>query len=326
MKRGHLRAIFATSTVAAGVNFPARTIVLVNSDLFNGHAFLPLTGTEFHQMMGRAGRRGLDKIGFLVAVPGRFMDIVHVRKLLFRKPEAVESRIRNDFSMTLNLLLSQTPQDIRTILANSLATFQSARRTGGRREERANELWRDFLRHLDFLKKEGFVGPDDRLTETGLWASRLRLDQPLLIAECLRGDVFPKDDEGLLAGVLAPFIYDGDQELWIDPKRVSKKLKSAWDAVKQVLRPLIRRMEGGGFPVRPLYLWTACAVFAWARGKDWQEIVAEIGLSEGDLAMLILRTADNLRQLMALKDTHPEIADLARRAREAILREPVAFD
>jgi len=42
--------------------------------------------------------------------------------------------------------------------------------------------------------------------------------------------------------------------------------------------------------------------------------------------MLILRTADNLRQLMALKDTHPEIADLARRAREAILREPVAFD
>ncbi|OPY90849.1 MAG: ski2-like helicase [Syntrophaceae bacterium PtaU1.Bin231] len=326
MNKGHLRAIFATSTVSAGVNFPARTIVMVNSDLFNGRAFLPLTGTEFHQMLGRAGRRGLDKIGFLVAVPGRFLDIVHVRKLLFRKPEAVESRIRNDFSMALNLLLSQAPEDIRRILANSLATFQSARRSGGRREERAGELWKDFLRHLDFLKNEGFVGADDRLTETGLWASRLRLDQPLLIAECLRRDVFPKDDEGLLAGVLAPFIYDGDQEPWIDRKRISRKLKGAWDNLKTALRPLIRRMESCGFPVRPLYLWTACAVFAWARGKEWDEIVAEIGISEGDLAMLILRTADNLRQLMALKDTHPETAALAGRAREAILREPVAFD
>ena len=63
MKRGHLQAIFATSTVAAGVNFPARTIVLFNSDLFNGREFAPLTGIEFHQMTGRAGRRGQDKIG-----------------------------------------------------------------------------------------------------------------------------------------------------------------------------------------------------------------------------------------------------------------------
>ena len=54
MKKGHLRAIFATSTVAAGVNYPARTIVLFNSDIFNGREFSPLSGTEFHQMTGRA--------------------------------------------------------------------------------------------------------------------------------------------------------------------------------------------------------------------------------------------------------------------------------
>ncbi len=83
MKQGHLQAIFATSTVAAGVNFPARTIVLMNSDLFNGHEFSPLGGTEFHQMTGRAGRRGQDRVGFMLAVPGRFMDLIHIRKLLF---------------------------------------------------------------------------------------------------------------------------------------------------------------------------------------------------------------------------------------------------
>ena len=58
MNRGHLRAIFATSTVAAGVNYPARTIVLFNSDRYNGHEFSPMNGIDFHQMTGRAGRRG----------------------------------------------------------------------------------------------------------------------------------------------------------------------------------------------------------------------------------------------------------------------------
>jgi superfamily II RNA helicase len=127
MKQGCLDAIFATSTVAAGVNFPARTIVLFNSDLFDGQAFSPMNGTEFHQMTGRAGRRGKDKIGFLLAIPGRFMDLTHVRDLLFKAPEAVQSRIRSDFSMVLNLLLSQTPEDIREIFASSFAAFQQKR-------------------------------------------------------------------------------------------------------------------------------------------------------------------------------------------------------
>ncbi len=83
MNRGHLRVIFATSTIAAGVNFPARTIVLFNSDLFNGHDFQQLSATEFRQMTGRAGRRGQDKIGFMLAVSGRFMDLNHIRRLLF---------------------------------------------------------------------------------------------------------------------------------------------------------------------------------------------------------------------------------------------------
>ena len=89
MKMGKLRAIFATSTVAAGVNYPARTIVLFNSDLFNGNDFSPLSSTEFHQMTGRAGRRGRDNIGFMLAVPGRFMDLQHLKKLFFKKPDAI---------------------------------------------------------------------------------------------------------------------------------------------------------------------------------------------------------------------------------------------
>ncbi len=327
MKKGHLHAIFATSTVAAGVNFPARTIVLFNSDLFNGHEFSPLKGTEFHQMTGRAGRRGQDKIGFLLVAPGRFMDIDHIRRLIFKKPEDIESQIRNDFSMALNLLLSQTPEDIRDIFERSLAAYQ---RTGngkkGYPQTDGSSLWEAFSRHLNFLKQEGFVDENERLTENGVWASKLRLDQPLLIAECLRKDAFPTNDEKLLAAVIAPFVYDGDQNIKITDRKISKKLTRAYNRVLSVLQPLSSRMKAAGFSVTPLYLWTSSAIHDWARGGDWEDIIQRLGIADGDMAMLILRTADNLRQITSLKDTHPEVAALAFRARDAILREPVIFE
>ncbi len=124
MNRGHLRVIFATTTIAAGVNFPARAIVLFNSDLFDGHDFHPLSATEFRQMTGRAGRRGQDKIGFMLPMSGKFMDLRHIRRLLFSMPEDILSQLRNDFAMVLNLLLSQTPSDIHGIFERSLAAYQ----------------------------------------------------------------------------------------------------------------------------------------------------------------------------------------------------------
>jgi len=326
MKKGHLDAIFATSTVAAGVNYPARTIVLFNSDLFNGHEFSPLTGTEFHQMTGRAGRRGLDKIGFLLIVPGRFMDPVHVRNLLYRQAEDIASQLRNDFSMVLNLLLSQTPAGIREIFENSLAAYQRSRQRRRPATETGAGLWNDFRRYLNFLKAEGFVDGEDRLTESGVWACRLRLDQPLLIGECIKRNAFP-DDPALMAAVIAPFVYDGDQEILLkDKHRRYRKLNEACRRIAATVRPILRRLEEAGFATRPLYFWTSWVVYAWADGGDWEEIILRAGIADGDMAMLLLRTADNLRQIMSLRDTHPEIAARAEAARAAILREPVTFE
>jgi len=327
MKQGYLRAIFATSTVAAGVNFPARTIVLMNSDLFNGHEFSPLSGTEFHQMTGRAGRRGQDRVGFMLTVPGRFMDLIHIRKLLLKKPEAIASRIRSDFSMILNLLLSQTPDDIRDIFAKSLASYQrshSEAPKGGQGER--TDLWTDFQRHLRLLKEEGFVDGGNRLTDNGIWASKLRLDQPLLIAECLRKDVFPHGDEKLLAAVIAPFVYDGDQDLAVIRKELPRRLTRAYDRIIAALTDLAERLKAGGFPVAPLFLWPAVVIYEWAAGGDWNRIIRKIGIADGDMAMLIMRTADNLRQIASLRETHTETSALAAKAREAILREPVVFE
>ncbi len=325
MRRGHLDAIFATSTVAAGVNYPARTIVLFNSDIFNGRDFAPLTGTEFHQMTGRAGRRGLDRIGFLMVVPGRFMNIRHIRDLLCSGADDIRSQIRPDFSMVLNLLLSQTPADMRHILERSLAVEQARRRVKDGRSVKGDLLWRDFLRYLSFLKAEGFVDDEGRLTENGLWAAKLRLDHPLLIAECIKSDAFPADPS-LLAAVIAPFVYDGDQDMRPrDKRRPARLLAEAFETVLEVIEPLADRMEKAGFTVNPLFLWPAQAVYDWSRGSSWDDVVRRMGVADGDMAMLVLRTADNLRQIASLKDTHPDLARRAAEAVEIILREPVLF-
>ena len=130
MNQGQLEAIFSTSTVAAGVNFPARTVVLMQSDRFNGREFADLTATELQQMIGRAGRRGKDHIGFALVVPGMHQDPALLQTLKDSPPEPIRSRIQINFSMTLNLLLSHRPEQIRELLALSLAAYQAQGQRG----------------------------------------------------------------------------------------------------------------------------------------------------------------------------------------------------
>ncbi len=114
-----------------GGSIPARTVVITQSDRFNGREFVELSATDLLQMTGRAGRRGMDKIGFCLAVPGPFNDVPLIASLLRSAPEPIESQISINFSMVLNLLLSQRPAEIKQLLGLSLATFQRLERAKG---------------------------------------------------------------------------------------------------------------------------------------------------------------------------------------------------
>jgi len=275
-------------------------------------------------MTGRAGRRGQDNIGFMLAVTGRFMDLGHIRKMLSAAPEDILSQLKNDFAMVLNLLLSQTPADVKKIFERSFAAWQQ-NKTDGHTASAAALLWEDFSLHLGFLQREGFVDASGKLTDDGRWAARLRLDYPLLVAECLREDAFPVDDEKLLAATVAVFAYDRDDEIQMATKELPHKLMAALRKMLVAVRPMSRRLQSAGFKSPQLYPSAGVAMYYWARGRSWDDVIKTTGIAEGDMASLVLRTGDNLRQIASLKDTHPETAACAMRAREAILREPVLF-
>jgi len=331
MTEGLLDAVFATSTVAAGVNFPARTIVLLNSDRFNGKDFLPLNPTEFHQMTGRAGRRGMDNIGFGVTVPGKFMDIRLTAKLLSSPPSDVDSQIKINFSMALNLLLSHTPDQIEDLLKKSFATYMiiKARKKRSACKSLRDEhkrLWRDFLHHLNFLKNTGYVTEQGTLTADGIWASQLRVDQPLMIAQGFRLGIFPESDPALLAAVITLFVNERESDDSIEKMFKPKTLLATFRKVKTSLEPFAKQMTDQGFDVRPLFLRPAAILYAWANGQPWEKVLSVAKMEEGDLAMLILRTADNLRHIRTLTRVFPEAAETSARSIELIMRYPVVIE
>ena len=104
MSAGLLDAIFATATVAAGVDFPARSVVLTGADARTGSGWRALSASELQQMTGRAGRRGRDNVGFVLAAPGLHQDPQRIAQLLKAPPDPLVSQFRATYTTLLNLL------------------------------------------------------------------------------------------------------------------------------------------------------------------------------------------------------------------------------
>lgn len=124
MRQGCLDAVFATTTLAAGVDFPARTVVITQSSIRKARDFTDLTIGEVQQIAGRAGRRGKDQVGFAVVTPSPYIDLGVLTKGLTGNPEAIDSQFTITYPMVLNLLKAHPHEQIQAILAKSFAQFQ----------------------------------------------------------------------------------------------------------------------------------------------------------------------------------------------------------
>ena len=128
MSAGLLDAIFATATVAAGVDFPARSVVLTGADARTAGGWRPLSASELQQMTGRAGRRGRDNVGFVVAAPGLHQDPLRIAQLLKASPDPLVSQFRATYTTLLNLLDAYgTFAHVREIAERSFAHRDSVR-------------------------------------------------------------------------------------------------------------------------------------------------------------------------------------------------------
>lgn len=128
---GLVKAVFATETLALGVNMPARSVVLEKLEKFNGEAHVGITAGEYTQLTGRAGRRGIDVEGHAVVLWQPGTDPAAVAGLASRRTYPLNSSFRPTYNMSINLLAQFGRPRAREILESSFAQFQADRSVVG---------------------------------------------------------------------------------------------------------------------------------------------------------------------------------------------------
>lgn len=136
---GLLRAVFATETLALGINMPARSVVIERLSKFNGETHESLTPGQFTQLTGRAGRRGIDDQGAAIVLWSPFVPFAQIATLAASKEFPLASAFRPTYNMTANLIERYGQEQAHEVLARSFAQFQ-ADRAAVRLRARADRL------------------------------------------------------------------------------------------------------------------------------------------------------------------------------------------
>ncbi|WP_328396766.1 DEAD/DEAH box helicase [Nocardia sp. NBC_00416] len=129
--KGLVRAVFATETLALGINMPARTVVLERLVKFNGETHAELTPGEYTQLTGRAGRRGIDVEGHAVVLWQPEVDTSAVAGLASTRTYPLRSSFKPGYNMSINLIDRLGSDEARLLLERSFAQFQADRSVVG---------------------------------------------------------------------------------------------------------------------------------------------------------------------------------------------------
>jgi ATP-dependent RNA helicase HelY len=129
--RGLVKAVFATETLALGINMPARSVVLDKLTKWNGETHADITPGEYTQLTGRAGRRGIDVEGHAVVVWSPGIDPRQVAGLASTRTYPLRSSFRPSYNMAVNLVAQMGREAGRTLLNSSFAQFQADRSVVG---------------------------------------------------------------------------------------------------------------------------------------------------------------------------------------------------
>lgn len=127
-QKGLIKVVFATETLAAGINMPARTTIIssISKRTDNGHR--TLSANEFLQMSGRAGRRGMDEIGYVVVIGTPFQTPDEVAQLVLSDANPLESKFSPRYSMVLNLLQRFSLEEAKELIFKTFGYFSSTDR------------------------------------------------------------------------------------------------------------------------------------------------------------------------------------------------------
>ncbi|HEY8302774.1 MAG TPA: DEAD/DEAH box helicase [Jatrophihabitans sp.] len=219
--RGLVKAVFATETLALGINMPARTVVLERLSKFNGETHADLTPGEYTQLTGRAGRRGIDVEGHAVVLWSPEVDPGRVAGLASTRTYPLRSSFRPSYNMAVNLVAQMGRTAARRLLESSFAQFQADRGVAGlakqirRNEQTLREYERELTCELGDIREYARLRRElsEREAELSRQGAKSRRAAVAKSLEALRpGDVIrvPSGRRAGLAIVLDPGVHPRD--------------------------------------------------------------------------------------------------------------------
>jgi ATP-dependent RNA helicase HelY len=180
-QRGLIKVVFATETLSLGINMPARGVVVSSFTKFDGANFSNLTTGELTQLMGRAGRRGIDVIGHGVILKESDVEVGTIYEVAMGPTLVVESKFLPSYNMALNLLRIYTPEQADALMERSFGQFQKRLAEDRTRERLGNvrarladirHLWDDHEVSIDDVAQ--YFKLEDRRRAIRIELKRLR--------------------------------------------------------------------------------------------------------------------------------------------------------
>jgi superfamily II RNA helicase len=339
--RGDLRAVFATDTLALGINMPARSVVLGSLSKFDGTSMRLLTPNEYQQLTGRAGRRGMDAKGAAV-IPYSPWDAFEPAFALLTGPlQPVISAFTLRYNTVLNLWTAGDQRRLRAAVAASLREFQrhgsvrrppaARRQRGARAAEREPGAWlsRHAQRELDatiaLLRRMGYIAPDDVLTVRGRLLRALFHPAGMPLVELCVTGALESLGPAELAEVVSWFTFDDDRSLR-NQHVPSHRLREVRRAVYQALKTVQNAEYQEGLALSPGVSDDFYGVaLNWWRGISLGGLLRQVDLAEGDLLVSLNQTIDLLQQVQGAVGQVVDSRDLwAAGGRSEALRQRLA--
>jgi len=336
-----LGVVFATETLALGVNMPARSVAIEKFSKYSDTGRRFLTSGEYAQMTGRAGRRGLDDEGHAIVCFAQEVALLDVGRVALSHPSELHSSFRPTYNFTANLINHFEIETALEVVQRSYAQFEADHRPAGSRRSLGDQMR---ARH-HVLEELGYAD-GWRLNAQGQLLRSIYHECDLLIAECVTAGIFNDLEPAQLAGLLSSFVFEAKRSSRSgkQPQTPVKRKKSLHDRLGperrlnlsermheiSILSARVREVEDRyrvPHPKEPDGKF-APVIAAWARGVTLGTVLdladVEIGqTSPGDFVRNAKQVADLCEQLSRMSDLG-EVADTAYEARDAVLRSVVA--
>jgi superfamily II RNA helicase len=310
-----LKVIFTTETFALGINMPSRSVMFDGLRKFYGRYVRNLKTRDFYQMAGRAGRRGIDKEGFVYCrINLHKINLDEVKRIIYSKPEEVRSQFNTSYATILNLY-EKYKDELFKIYPLSLHYFQS-------RKNEQKEALRLLEAKLKMLKEFDYIA-DNSLTEKGRFAKTV-YGYELILAELYEEKVLEQLDEFGLGVIASACVFEPrkNQRLPLGLSKNTRRIKAACEEIYEKIRDKERRYRIYPFSKAPQF-HLSVTTEAWLRGTAFDKILRFTDTDEGEIVRYFRMSVQILREIVDAKIASMTLKDKIRETIRVINRDVV---